>query len=85
MNQQVQARPQQPAPPRREEPALDPDQILTISAQMVTAQLSTAKSIAVGAFGNGVDNATVVAVYDRLNEKIAELLGGDDDDEPGQE
>jgi hypothetical protein len=79
--QQPQPRPQQPTPRRREEPDLDPNEVLTMSRQSVTAQLQTAKSIASQVLGDKVDNETIIAVYDRLSDKIAELLGGDDSDD----
>jgi len=82
MNQpQVRTPPQQQPTQRREEPELDPEEIFSAAVETVKARLSMAKSISLDVFGAAVDNETVVSVYDRLNDQIAELLGGDEEPE----
>ena len=71
--------PHSPAPSR--EPELTPEQVLTVSVDTVQARLSTAKSVAVQVFGAEVKEETVISVYDRLNDQIAELLGAEEPDE----
>lgn len=71
---QPQVRPQPP----REEPEIDPAEVLRLSVDLLKSRLSTAKSIAQDVFGEAVSEETVISVYDRLNDQITDLLGEED-------
>lgn len=74
--------PRQPPPrPQPREPDIDPAEAINTAVEIVRTRLKMAQSIAQEVFGEAASEETAISVYDRLNDQLAEMFGGDEEAE----